>query len=47
MYIFLWVVEIDVKNMYRGVLCFERRLVWIEKKKDRLGFVFNFIFYDL
>lgn len=39
-YIFLcvcvWVVEIDIRNMYRGVLSFERRLVWIEKRIDNV-----------
>ncbi|KAL0657843.1 hypothetical protein Bca4012_078428 [Brassica carinata] len=32
-YILLRVAEIDAKNMHRGVLCFERRLAWIEKKR--------------
>ncbi|VYS51876.1 unnamed protein product [Arabidopsis thaliana] len=30
------VAEIDVRNMHRGVLSFERRLAWIEKRIDQV-----------
>ncbi|XP_010514064.1 PREDICTED: TATA box-binding protein-associated factor RNA polymerase I subunit B-like [Camelina sativa] len=30
------VVEVDVRNMHRGVLNFERRLAWIEKRIDQV-----------
>ncbi|EOA23557.1 hypothetical protein CARUB_v10016751mg [Capsella rubella] len=30
------VAEVDVRNMHRGVLSFERRLAWIEKRIDQV-----------
>ncbi|VVA92445.1 unnamed protein product [Arabis nemorensis] len=30
------VTEIDAKNMHRGVLSFEKRLAWIEKRIDQV-----------